>query len=213
MVTIDSSIDKTLIPAMPQVTFPGTITVVDTPEGVADALRYLSRCRIVGLDTETRPSFKKGVVYKTALLQLSSSGKAFLFRLNILGLPAALCDFLANPRILKVGLSLKDDFGSLRRHASVSPDRYVELQEMAGQMGIREKGLQRMYALLFGKRISKSQQLSNWEAETLSDAQCQYAAIDAWACVRIYKYLNGLLRSGDYQVIDRDAEESIIEEG
>lgn len=197
---------------MPQVVFPGRLTVIDTMAAAEKAIAVLSRCHLVGLDTETRPSFRKGVVNKTALLQISSSESAYLFRLNIIGMPAFVCDFLANPKIVKVGLSLKDDFSSLKRRASISPASYVELQELAAEFGIREKGLQRMYALLFGRRISKAQQLSNWEADVLTEAQCQYAAIDAWSCIRIYKYLMKLKQNGNYRIIIRNAEESNTEE-
>ena len=208
MITIGSSIDKSTIQQMPQVTYPGTITVVDTVQKAQDALEYLSTLGIIGFDTETRPSFRKGIVNKTALLQLASPERAFLFRLNILGLPDFLCRFLADRNIIKVGLSVKDDFSSLRRHCSLAPESFIELQEYVAEIGIEERGLQRLYALLFGKRISKSQQLSNWEADTLSDGQCQYAAIDAWACVEIYNYIKELRLSGTYQIIKRDAEES-----
>lgn len=213
MVRIESSIDKTLIPEMPQVTFPGTITVVDTPEAAEEAIRYLSARKIVGFDTETKPSFKRGTFNRTALLQLSSHDRAFLFRLNVIGLTDGMRDFLANPKVKKIGVSVKDDFRSLGHHSQVSPASFVELQELVAEFGIEEKGLQRMYALLFGQRISKSQQLSNWEADELTDKQCQYAAIDAWACIIIYEYLCKLRRSGDYQIIKRNAEESIAEKG
>ncbi|MCQ2074323.1 MAG: 3'-5' exonuclease domain-containing protein 2 [Bacteroidaceae bacterium] len=206
MITIDSSIDKNTIQQMPQVTYPGTITVVDTIQKAREAVKYLSALGLVGFDTETKPTFRKGIMNKTALLQLASQERAFLFRLNIIGLPDFLCGFLADRNIVKVGLSVKDDFSSLRRHCSLVPESFIELQEYVAEIGIGERGLQRLYALLFGKRISKSQQLSNWEADTLSDGQCQYAAIDAWACVEIYNYIKELRQSGNYQVIRKDAE-------
>lgn len=212
MISIADSIDKTTIPAMPQVTFPGTITVVDTVDAAASAISYLKTRRVVGFDTETRPSFRRGVYNKIALLQLASADRAYLFRLNVIGLPDFVCDFLANSKVRKIGLSVKDDFNSLRGRSAIEPQNFVELQELAGSMGIREKGLQRMYALLFGQRISKGQQLSNWEADELSDGQCMYAAIDAWACIRIYRFLNRLRKSGDYRIVVRNGEESNTEE-
>lgn len=208
MIAIDSTIDKSVIPQMPQVSYPGIITVVDTVPVAKEAVEYLSLQKIIGFDTETKPSFKRGIVNKTALLQLASPERAFLFRLNVIGMPDFLCGLLADPDVIKVGLSVKDDFSSLRRRCNLAPASFVELQEYVAEIGIEEKGLQRMYALLFGKRISKSQQLSNWEADILSDGQCQYAAIDAWACVEIYNYIKELRLSGDFQIIKRDAEES-----
>ncbi len=212
MVIIENSIDKQLIPAMPQVTYPGTVYVVNTIPEALSAIDYLKGYKIVGFDTETKPSFKKGVSHKTALLQLSTHQRAYLFRLNIIGLPDFVRDFLTCPDVLKIGLSVKDDFNSLYSHAHFEPSSFVDLQTLASEMGIEEKGLQRLYALLFGERISKNQQLSNWESDELSDGQCQYAAIDAWACVVIYEYLMKLRLSGEYQIIKRNAEESNSEE-
>jgi len=156
----------------------------------------------VGVDTETRPSFRKGAVNKVALLQVSTYDTCFLFRLNHLGLPDFLEEFLQND-VLKIGLSLKDDFAMLRRRNQKDPrmGNWVELQDYVASFGIEEKSLQKIYALLFQEKISKSQRLSNWEADTLTEAQQLYAATDAWACVRIYQYLEELCLSGKYRVI------------
>ena len=198
---------------MPQVEFSGSITVVENIDDARAAVAELSGCGIVGFDTETRPSFKKGCVNRPALLQLSTHDRAYLFRINRIGLPDFVLSFLSDSSIVKVGLSIKDDFSSLRRCCNVEPAGFVELQEVAGRFGIEERGLQRMYALLFGMKISKSQQLSNWENDKLTDGQCQYAAIDAWACLVLYEYMEKLRRSGDYQIVRKDAEDSNTEEG
>lgn len=212
MIEIYSSVDKTLIPNMPQVVFNGRIVVVNTEVEAYKAICSLKTCDIVGFDTETRPSFKRSVINNTALLQLSSDDTAFLFRLNIIGMPDFICDYLADSSALKVGISLKDDFNSLMHRKRINPKGFVDLQDYAGQMGIEEKGLQRMYALLFGQRISKGQRLSNWEAEILSEGQCCYAAIDAWACTVIYRYLNRLRQTGEFRIIKVHAEEGNTEE-
>lgn len=212
MIDIYSTIDKNLIPDMPQVVFKGRITVISTESEARKAIGFLSSCDVVGFDTETRPSFKRGVTNDTALMQLSSDDTAFLFRLNIIGLPACICDFLADSNVLKIGISLKDDFNSLMHRKEIDPRGFIDLQDFAGKFGIEEKGLQRMYALLFGQRISKGQRLSNWEADNLSEGQCSYAAIDAWACTVIYKYLSRLRQTGDYRIIQVHAEESNTEE-
>jgi ribonuclease D len=157
----------------------------------------------VGVDTETRPSFKRGQMHKVALLQVSTLDTCFLFRLNRIGMPEALQDFLVSDT-LKVGLSLKDDFMMLRRRKDMHPDagNWIELQDYVPRFGIVDKSLQRIYANLFGEKISKNQRLSNWEAETLTEAQQLYAATDAWACVQIYNCLQEMERTGDYELIN-----------
>ena len=188
---IQNKIDKSLIAGMPRAAFQGRIYVIYSEQEARKAVDYLNKCEIVGIDTETRPSFRKGQVNKVALLQISTLDTCFLFRLNHIGLPDFLEDFLQND-ILKIGLSLRDDFNMLRKRNPQDPrtGNWIELQDYVSQFGIEEKSLQKIYALLFQKKISKSQRLSNWEAETLTEAQQSYAATDAWACVRIYQQLN-----------------------
>ncbi len=188
------SIDKASIAVLPLETFAGKITVVDTPEKVAAAVDVLMREKVVGFDTETRPSFKKGKVNHVALMQFSTSGHCFLFRVNKIGITPELRSFIENPDIIKVGLSLKDDFSVMHRSDDFSPSSFIDLQHYVNQFHIADLGLQRIYAILFGRRISKHQRLTNWEAEELSEGQQIYAAIDAWACLRIYRYL----RSGKF---------------
>lgn len=199
MVVLRNKIDKKKVAELPKVAFPGRIFVIYTEGEARKAVDYLNAHTIVGVDTETRPSFRKGTTNKVALLQVSTHDTCFLFRLNSLGLPDFLEDFLLND-VLKVGLSLKDDFAMLRRRnqKDLRVGNWIELQEYVPKFGIEEMSLQKIYALLFGEKISKSQRLSNWEAETLSEAQQIYAATDAWACVRIYEYLEDLYTSGDY---------------
>ena len=169
------SITKEAISELPLEEFTGRIIVIDTLRDVEKAVGYLSEFQSVGFDTETRPSFKKGQRYKISLMQISTDEACFLFRLNRIGIPEALEEFLANEKVLKIGLSLRDDFG--------------DLQNYVGQFGIEDASLQKIYAILFNKKISKGQRLSNWEADVLSDAQKKYAALDAWACLKIYNQL------------------------
>ena len=187
---IHISIDKTLIPEMPVVTFPGTITVADTPEKISQAIDILSKETIVGFDTETRPSFKKGHPTHVALMQISTENHCFLFRVNITGITEPLRWFIENPAICKVGLSLKDDFMVMHRSDDFTPAAFIDLQNIVKEYCISDLGLQRIYAILFGERISKHQRLTNWEAATLTIRQQIYASIDAWACLRIYHHLS-----------------------
>ena len=199
---IKNTITKAEIAEMPKVAFEGRIFVIYTEADTDKAVEYLKTQHIVGVDTETRPSFKRGRSHKVALLQISTSDTCFLFRLNQIGMPASLEDFLMSD-VLKIGLSLKDDFMMLRRRKDLHAEQgnWIELQDYVGRFGIDDRSLQKIYANLFGKKISKAQRLSNWEAESLAEAQIMYAATDAWACVEIYKCLSELEETGDYEII------------
>ena len=196
---------------MPKVLFPGRIFVVYTESDAEKAVAYLKDQRIVGVDTETRPSFKRGTTHKVALLQISTQDTCFLFRLNRIGMPDSLQEFLMSDT-LKIGLSLKDDFNSLRKRQDMHPDRgnWIELQEYVGKFGIEVRSLQKIYANLFGEKISKNQRLSNWEADVLSEGQKLYAATDAWACVEIYNCLSELESTGNYEIIQNEPIESTV---
>ena len=202
MKRIKNTISKAELAQMPKVQFEGRIFVIYTEADADKAVEYLNTCDMVGVDTETRPSFKRGTTHKVALLQIASTDTCFLFRLNRIGMPESLQKFLAN-NILKIGLSLKDDFMMLRKRKDVHAEEgnWIELQDYVGRFGIEDRSLQKIYANLFGQKISKSQRLSNWEAETLTESQMKYAATDAWACVEIYNCLAEMDRTGDYEVI------------
>ena len=105
-------------------------------------------------------------------------------------LPVPVEDFLVNDKILKIGLSLRDDFGAMRKRTDIKPANFLDLQNYVGQFGIEDASLQKIYAILFDKKISKGQRLSNWEADVLTEQQKKYAALDAWACLKIYNQLN-----------------------
>ena len=185
------TIDKEAVNKMPRVTFPGRIHVISAISQVKSAVTALRTATAIGFDTETRPSFHRGERHSVALLQLSTHTDAFLFRLNKTDLPTPLLQFLQDPSVIKIGLSTTDDFHQLARLAPhIHPAGFVEIQQLVKQYDIADMSLQKIYAILFGQKISKSQQLTNWEAPTLTDAQQHYAAIDAWACLRIYDYLN-----------------------
>lgn len=185
----EETISKAEIAGMERVVFLGRIEVVDTLEKCERAIRILKTCPHVGFDTETRPSFHKGQSHNVALMQISTSEVCYLFRLNRIGIPAALLELLSSERTLKIGLSLRDDFNMLRKAVDFVPAGFIDLQTYVKAFGIQEQSLQKIYAVLFEKKISKSQRLSNWEADRLTDGQKQYAAIDAWACVEIYEHL------------------------
>lgn len=184
------SISKQELASLPTAHFKGKITVIDDSEAVAEAVERLSASDLIGFDTETRPTFKKGQNHQVALMQLSSETECFLFRLNRIGLPEALKFLLEDPEKKKIGLSLHDDFRNLKKNFDLEPKGFVELQQYVEQWGIADKSLSKMYGILFGERISKGQRLSNWEADHLAESQQHYAALDAFACIRIYRELS-----------------------
>lgn len=194
------SIDKDELKELPKAIFSGQIHVVQSEAETKKAVDYLKSRQAIGIDSETRPTFTKGQSHKVALLQISSENCCFLFRLNMIGLSQPLVDLLENPNVIKVGLSLKDDFMMLHKRAPFTQQNCIELQDYVRQFGIQDKSLQKIYAILFKQKISKSQRLSNWEADVLSDNQKQYAATDAWACLQIYNLLQELKRTGNYEI-------------
>ena len=184
------TITKEEISTLPVEEFAGRIIVIQTKAEADKAVEYLMKYDLVGFDTETRPSFKKGQYYKVSLIQISTDDTCFLFRLNYIGFPESLKQFVSSPEVTKIGLSLRDDFGALRTRSSVEPVNFIDLQSIVGSYGIDAASLQKIYAILFKKKISKGQRLSNWEADVLTEPQKKYAALDAWACLTIYKHLN-----------------------
>lgn len=200
---IHISVPKEAVREMPVTRFPGAIHVAGTPELVEAAVEALMREAVIGFDTETKPSFKKGEVHKMALMQLSTLTDCYLVRINRTGITPALQRLIENPAVKKIGLSIHDDFTVMHRSCAAAPSAFVELQKYVKRFGIDDASLQRIYAILFGEKISKSQRLTNWEASELNPRQQQYAAIDAWACLRIWLYLeSGNFRPEDspYQV-------------
>ena len=146
---------------------------------------------MIGIDTETRPSFKKGVYHNVALLQLSTIDKCYLIRLNKTGFSDKVASLLEDESIMKIGLSLNDDIRRLHESKDFKPSNFVDLQTFVKDYGIIDNSLQRIFAIVFGQLISKGQRLSNWEAIELTNAQQNYAATDAWACLKIYNELIG----------------------
>lgn len=182
-------IDKEQVNRLPVVRFEGEVVIVNTPISLQAAMAYLNGCSVVGVDTETRPSFIAGQQYPTALVQISTEQRCYLFQLRLLGFPKELAQFFANPSICKVGLAFTDDLRGLQRLHSFRPANCVDIQHIVHNYGILELGLQKIFAILFGKKISKSQQLTNWENAVLTPEQARYASTDAWATLLIYKEL------------------------
>ena len=184
-----NKIEKSTISTLPPCDITGEIIVIDRPEDVATAVDDLKQCPLIGFDTETRPSFRRGESNTISLLQLATDRRAYLFRLKKIGQNQLLKDLLESEEHIKIGLSVHDDFHSLNRWMPCRPKNFIELQKYVKAFGIEEMSLQKIYAIIFGQRISKNQRLTNWENDVLTDKQKQYAATDAWVCIKIYRRL------------------------
>ena len=198
---IYNKFDKKSIAQLPTVTFPGKTVVVMSESEAEKAVHFLLSQDILGVDTETRPSFKKGETHMVSLLQVSTSDVCFLFRLNHIGITPAILRLLENKAVPMVGLSLHDDMLSLHKRVSFTPGYFIDLQDLVGELGIEDLSLQKLYANLFHQKISKRQRLTNWDSDVLNDKQKAYAALDAWACINLYKEILRLKQSGDYELV------------
>ncbi len=183
------SISNEDVAALPMVQFDGQVVVVDTPQALDEACQYLAQQSILGFDTETRPSFTAGVTNKVALLQLFGGEKCFLIRLNRVQMSKALTDILHRSDIIKVGAAVKNDIVGLTKLRHFTAGGFVDLQDIVENYGIKDKSLRKISGIVLGKKVSKAQRLSNWEAKTLTPQQQMYAATDAWVCVAIYHQL------------------------
>ncbi|MEZ5000075.1 MAG: 3'-5' exonuclease [Bacteroidales bacterium] len=189
MMRFKEDISKEEIAGYEVMAFDGKIVCIDSPDQVDEAMNYLWNSSYVGFDTETKPSFRKGENNRVSLLQLSVDGHAFLFRLNRVGLPDKLARFLSSESVIKVGVAIRDDIKALRQLNNFEPGGFIDLQEMVRDYGILSSGLKKLSAIVLGHSISKRQQVSNWENESLTQAQQVYAATDAWVCMKIYEKL------------------------
>ena len=188
--TFKENIDKTELSEYPLSGFQGDIVLVDSYKKLKKSIKILKSCEVLGFDTETKPSFRKGKVHSVALMQLSNCRQAFIFRINIIGLPDELIDILTDESIIKAGVAIHDDIKGLKSINVFQEQGFVELQDYVKNFGIKSSGLRKLAAIILGFRISKRQQVSNWEASELTDAQLLYAATDAWVCYKIYKKLD-----------------------
>lgn len=199
--TIYSKFNKEEIPFLPQVVFTGRIIVVTTDKMAEKAVDFLLTQPILGVDTETKPVFRKGQSNQVSLLQVSTHDTCFLFRLNVLGIPSSIKRLLENTKTPMIGLSLHDDISALRKRTDFIMGNFIDLQKVVGDIGIADLSLQKIYANIFHEKISKRQRLTNWDQAELSDKQKVYAATDAWACIQLYEEIERLKSTGDYELI------------
>lgn len=182
----EASISNESLEQLPTAAFDGEIVLVDDLDQVDNAVAYLKEQKVLGFDTETRPSFKKGGKNRVALLQLAGKDRAYLFRLLDIGLPQSLAEILEDDNILKIGAAVKDDINTLNKCTKFNARGFIDLQKLIEDYDIQDKSVKKMAGIILNVRISKSQQLSNWESEIYTDAQKLYAATDAWVCREMY---------------------------
>ena len=188
-----SEISREELHLLPLVQFKGKIHLIEHNMAAQLAVNWLRSYPVLGFDTETRPSFTRGRINQLALLQLATATDAFLFRICKMGIPKCLLSLLADPNILKIGAALKNDMDVLKRSTRFKPCGFIDLQNEVKKFQIKCLGLTKMAGIILGVRVSKSQQLSNWENNILTEAQKRYAATDAWMCYMIYEKLSQLI--------------------
>ena len=196
--------DKSKISTLPRAEFDGRIHVIISKEQAEKAVNFLLKQPVLGFDTETRPSFSKGTVYRVALLQVATYDICFLFRLNIIGLTPAIVKLLEDTTVTKIGLSWHDDINGLHKMGHFETGTFIDIQDHVREIGVEDLSLQKLYANLFGQQISKAQRLTNWERDVLTDKQKTYAATDAWACIQLYEELERLKQTGDYEIVNSE---------
>ena len=197
---------------LPRVTYDKKIFVISSQQETEKAVNYLLSMPILGVDTETRPAFTKHQQFKCSLLQVATTSNCFLFRLNYTGMTPAIIRLLEDTTVPKVGLSWHDDIRSLKQLHDFTPGWFIDLQDHMREIGVEDLSLQKMYANLFGERISKTERLSNWERDVLTSKQKVYAAIDAWACIELFMELRRLEETGEYELHHVETELEIEED-
>lgn len=189
MAKFASTISNEDVAQLEPVRFDGEIVVVETVRDLLRACEVLSAQKVIGFDTETRPSFTAGMTNKVALLQLSTDKVCFLIRLNKVPLDKAIIAILHNESIKKVGAAVQNDILGLNALRRFKARGFIDLQDEVARFGIEDRSLRKLSGIIIGKKVSKAQRLSNWEAQTLTPQQQQYAATDAWVCIEILRRL------------------------
>lgn len=175
---------------LPMAAYEGPLHVIETPAAAESALRAIRRESLLGFDTETRPAFRKGEKHPPALLQLAGAHDVWIFKLIKLGLPPGVAAILADPDIIKAGVSNARDVSELRQLTDFTPAGFVDLGHVAKRAGEPHQGLRGLAAVFLGCRISKSAQLTNWARPDLPARSLQYAATDAWIGRRLYEAMH-----------------------
>jgi ribonuclease D len=179
---------------LPLKAYEGKVNVITEEKNISKVVREIQKHDVVGFDTETRPSFKKGQIYQVALLQLAIPGKVFLIRTHHTGITEDITSVFEDKNIIKTGVAIRDDIKTLQKIRKFEPQSFIDLATMSKEVGLQVESVKKLAALLLGFRISKSAQTSNWEAPTLTEKQIEYAATDAWVCLELYNQFQKMIK-------------------
>ncbi len=171
---------------LPLLQFEGNIIITGDLEKQNEMAGKLLKSKVLGFDTETKPAFKKGEKNPVAIVQISTEDKVYLFRVSRSGLSDNLIKLFESKEIMKFGVAIEDDLKDLRRMRSFTPKSFFGMEKIVKSIGIESNGLKKLVAIILDKKISKSAQVSNWEADELTEKQITYAATDAWVCLKMY---------------------------
>lgn len=177
---------------LPLRAYTGKVVLIQTAAELESAVKAIEQVDVLGFDTETRPSFKRGESYKVALVQLSTTDTVYLIQIQKTGLSESFAKILSDPTIIKAGVAIRDDIKGLQKYRHFKAEGFVDLSLVAREKGIGVESVKKLTGLLLGFRISKSVQTSNWETSTLTEKQIEYAATDAWVCLEIHRKLLAL---------------------
>lgn len=180
---------------LPLARFTGAIHIVRGPKDWEGIRSVLPENGVIGFDTESRPSFRKGQWYPPSLVQLATETDAVLVQISHIQEPySILGEILENDQLLKVGVAIRDDIRFLRRVFTFAPSGFVEIDPMAKRAELPFTGLRKLAGKLLGERLSKGAQVSDWSRSRLTDSQIHYAAADAWVSLKIFEILRNEYR-------------------
>lgn len=192
-------ISRDYINSLPPIHFANEIVLVDTAAKVDIAIAHLCQEERIGFDTESKPSFTRGVSHPVCLVQLATDQRAYLIQLFKTGFPAPLIELLSAPGVLKIGVGLDNDICKLLRWHPFKPAGFYDLGKVAAARGVPQLGARSMTARYLNHRLIKSSQRTDWSRPQLSEKQMLYAATDAWVCLQLYPFLAGGMKQQKYR--------------
>lgn len=191
--TLQLEIAPEVISQLPTLEYNHGIHIIKSLAEAKKAIEVLQKEPILGFDTESRPSFKKGENYPISIVQLATENAAYIFQISLIGSLQPLEPIFCSSEVLKIGIAIREDLRRLYELSPLNLNGFVELTHLSTQLGIKQTGLRNLVAILLGKRICKGPQRSNWSNPVLTQRQLIYAAIDAWACRILYLNILGRL--------------------
>lgn len=173
-------ISKEELASLPLFRYEGPIHLIRTDAELVHHITDLRREKVIGFDTETRPSFRRGQNYLPTVIQMATADATYIIQLAGLEATGLINVILSSPDILKTGIALDQDLIKLKERFPFAERSILDLGRLAARQKIAKTGLRNLAGLLLGYRISKQAQVTNWAANELTPAQIQYAATDAW---------------------------------